>query len=100
VTQRTREIGIRIALGASRKDVISLILRDGFRLMTISVAGGILIAFALSRVLAGAGFQFSVADPGINLIPTAILLAVGLAAAYLPARRAAAVEPGVALRYE
>jgi predicted permease len=100
VNQRTREIGIRIALGASRKNVISLILRDGFRLMTISAGCGLLIAIALSRVLAAAGFKFNVADPWINLAPTAILFAVGLAASYLPARRAAAVEPGVALRYE
>ena len=100
VTQRTREIGIRIALGASRKDVISLILRHGFRLMIISGAGGLLIAGVLSRLLAGAGFKFSAADPAINLVPTAILFAVGLAASYLPARRAARVEPSVALRYE
>jgi len=100
VTQRTREIGIRIALGASRKGVISLILRDGLRLMIISTAGGLVVALALSRLLAAAGVEFNIADPSINLVPTAILFAVGLAASYLPARRAAAIEPGVALRYE
>jgi predicted permease len=100
VTQRTREIGIRIALGASRQNVVSLVLRDAFRLMIISAIGGLAVAFALSRLLAAVGLEFNVADPSINLVPTAILLAVGLAASYLPARRAAAIEPGVALRYE
>jgi predicted permease len=100
VTQRTREIGIRIALGASGQNVVSLILRDAFRLLIISAAGGLLIAAALSRLLAAAGFKFNAADPAINLVPTAILFAVGLVASYVPARRAAAIEPGVALRYE
>jgi predicted permease len=100
VTQRTREIGIRIALGASRQDVISLVLRDGLRLMIVSAVGGLLIAVALSPVLAAAGFKFNIADPVINLVPTAVLFTVGLVASYLPARRAAAIEPGIALRYE
>jgi putative ABC transport system permease protein len=108
VTQRTHEIGIRVALGATRADVASLVIRHGAVLTLTGIATGMIGAFAISRFLASLPFQmrwmllFDVrpADPRILCGVSAILAMIALLASYLPARRAGKVDPMVALRYE
>jgi predicted permease len=100
VAQRTREIGIRMAIGADRRDMLRLVLRDALRLALLGVAIGIPATLAAARLLANQLFGISAADPGVIGLATLILLAVAVAAGYLPARRAARVDPLVALRYE
>jgi putative ABC transport system permease protein len=100
VTQRTREIGIRMSLGATRGRVLTAILRDGMRLALAGFAAGILGALAAGRVMASLLHEVKPGDPAI-LIGTALFLAaIALIACYIPARRAARVDPMVALRYE
>jgi putative ABC transport system permease protein len=100
VSQRTNEIGIRMALGATRKDVLRLVLRYGARLALIGSAVGFVASFAATRVLASILFEVSPGDPQTFLVVAALLMAVVLGACYIPARRAANVDPVVALRYE
>lgn len=100
VAQRTREIGIRIALGAQRSDVLRLILIQGLRLVTLGVAIGVAGGAALSRVLSSLLFGLSPVDPVAYLSVSVFLMAVAFVATYMPARRAATVDPMVALRYE
>ena len=100
VNQRIPEIGIRIALGAERRNIIWLIVRGAVRLMTWSGALGLLLGLGLSRILAASIFKVNAADPSIFLVPAVILAIMGLLASYLPARRATRVEPTAALRYE
>jgi predicted permease len=100
VTQRTREIGIRIALGAQWRDVLKLILRSGMSLVVIGLAIGLAGAFALTRLMASLLFEVSPTDPvTFGAVALAVILAA-LLACYIPARRAAKVNPLVALRYE
>jgi putative ABC transport system permease protein len=98
--RRTREIGIRVALGAQRRDVLRLILREGFALSAAGAALGILGAAMLAHFLATLVFGISTGDPFTYLSVTGLLLGVALLACYIPARRAMRVDPMVALRYE
>ena len=99
VSGRTKEIGIRMALGASPGDVQKLVLAHSVRLTFIGIVLGLAGAAALARMLAGLLYGVSVADPGIYLAASAVLGAAIFLASYLPARRAAAVDPMVALRH-
>jgi putative ABC transport system permease protein len=100
VSQRTHEIGIRVALGAQRKNVLGTVLREGAGLAVLGVALGSASALALSRTLAGLLFGVRATDPGTFVTVAALLLGVALVGCYIPARRAMRVDPIVALRYE
>ncbi|HTX38742.1 MAG TPA: FtsX-like permease family protein, partial [Bryobacteraceae bacterium] len=96
--QRMQEIGIRVALGAARPDVMKLIILGGLKLALIGVAAGLLAAFGITRVLASLLFGVKAFDPATFAVVAAGITAIALAATYLPARRAAAVEASSALR--
>jgi putative ABC transport system permease protein len=100
VTQRTQEIGIRVALGARSRDVTRLVLREGLLLAGLGVAVGLACAVACTRLLESLLYEVAPNDPLTLGAVACLLLAVALAAAILPARRAAKVDPMVALRYE
>jgi putative ABC transport system permease protein len=100
VAQRTREIGIRIALGAQRSTVLRLMLGEGMRMAVVGVTIGVALALALTRLMASQLYAISATDP-ITFTGVAIILGgVALFACYIPARRAMRVDPMVALRYE
>ena len=97
-SQRTREIGLRMALGARVADVRMLFIRQGVVLTAAGIALGVVFAFALTRVISGFLFGVGPMDPGTYAAVSGTLAIVALLAAYLPARRAARVDPLTALR--
>lgn len=100
VARRSREIGTRIALGAQREAVMRMVLRQGFVLASVGVALGVALALALTRLMSSLLYEVSPLDPTTFVVVAAALLAVALLASYIPARRAAGVEPMEALRVE
>jgi ABC-type antimicrobial peptide transport system permease subunit len=100
VTQRTREIGIRMSLGASRAHVLTLVLRHGMRLAGLGFALGLIGALAAGRLLSSLLHEVHPSDPATIVLTAIALAAVSLLACYMPARRAAKVDPMVALRHE
>jgi predicted permease len=100
VSRRTQEIGIRMAIGADRRDVLGMILRQGLTLALLGVLIGGAASFVVSRVLAAGLIGLGGMNPMIFVLVPSLLIAVTMAACYIPAKRASSVDPMVALRYE
>jgi predicted permease len=100
IAQRTREIGLRIALGAQKSDVLKMILRQGLRFVAAGLAIGLAASFVLTRVMASLLFGISATDPATFVAISLVLIAVALLASYIPAVRAMKIDPMLALRYQ
>src|SRR6185436_10298896 len=100
VTQRTQELGVRMALGAQRRDIFSLVLKQGIILALIGVAIGLAGAIGLSKALASVLYGISATDPVTFILVAVIMVAVALVACFFPARKATKVDPLTAMRYE
>jgi putative ABC transport system permease protein len=100
VTQRTREIGIRMAVGAQQRDVLALIIRQGMQPALIGMVIGLVAAFVFARVLASQLYEVSPTDPGTFALVAFGLFTVALAACCIPARRATQIDPVKTLRFE
>lgn len=100
VSRRSREMAIRLALGASRGDVLHLVLREGLGVTLVGIAIGLAASLASSQLMAGYVYGIAATDPLTLIVASLLLLGVAMLASYIPARRAAKVDPIVALRYE
>ncbi|HLV96243.1 MAG TPA: FtsX-like permease family protein, partial [Candidatus Acidoferrales bacterium] len=100
VSRRTQEMAIRMALGANGREVLLLVLREGLRITLVGVAIGVIVALALSRVMADYVYGITATDPLSFASAAVVLVAVALLAGYIPAHRATRVDPIVALRHE
>jgi hypothetical protein len=100
VGRRTREIGIRMAIGAQPREVMALFLKQGLTLAALGSGGGLVLAIATTRLLSAFLYGVAVRDPASFVVGAVVLLVVALGATYLPSRRAARVDPMVALRHE
>jgi putative ABC transport system permease protein len=100
VAQRTNEIGIRMALGASPRQLIKLVVGEGLKLAIIGIAAGLVVALALTRSMASILYNVKTSDPIIFTAVAILFAAVAAAACTIPAGRALRVDPTVALRYE
>jgi putative ABC transport system permease protein len=100
VTQRTQELGLRLALGARPGELLTLVIGDAFRLVAAGLTLGLLAAAAVGNTMSAFLFRVERFDPAAFLIAAALLLTVSLTASYIPARRASRVDPMTALRSE
>jgi putative ABC transport system permease protein len=100
VTERTQEIGIRMALGAARRNVLRMVVVQAMALAAIGIAAGALLALVLTRALEGMLFEIEASDPVTFVVVAAVLAAVAALASYIPGRRATHVDPIIALRGE
>jgi ABC-type antimicrobial peptide transport system permease subunit len=99
-SQRTREIGVRIALGAANRSIVSMVVGHGVRHAAAGLAAGLVVAMGLTRFMRGVVYDVSTTDPLVYAMVGGIVLAVSLVASWLPARRAARVDPIIAMRSE
>jgi putative ABC transport system permease protein len=100
VSQRTNELGIRMALGAEQRDVLSLVLRSGLGLVLVGLAVGLLASLFMTRLIQAQLFGITGRDPVAYIFVSVLLAIIGAIACYVPARRASELDPAVALRHE